>query len=73
MELRTNEVAAISGAHVRKLDDYHALEKEHAGLVLLDEAEVGLSQILDGQRVPTDSLLQALADKSLPIAVIPRI
>lgn len=30
----------------RKLDYYHTLEEEHAGLVLLDEAGTGLRQLL---------------------------
>lgn len=73
MGLRINGVVPISGAHVRKLDYYHALEKEHADLVLLNAAEVGLRQVLAGQRVSNDSLLLALADKSSPFTVIPRI
>jgi hypothetical protein len=47
----------------RKLDDYHALEDEHAGLVLLGEAETGLQQILAGQKVSPDELLSALSEQ----------
>jgi hypothetical protein len=46
----------------RKLDYYHALEEEHAGLVLLDEAETGLRQLFAGQRVTSNELTQALSD-----------
>ena len=52
---------AIVDAH--KLDYYHALEEEHASLVLLDEAETGLRQLLAGQRVSTDDLMLALSDR----------
>jgi hypothetical protein len=47
----------------RKLDYYHALEEEHANLVLLDEAETGLRELLAGKRVSTDELMSALADQ----------
>jgi hypothetical protein len=47
----------------RKLDYYHALEQEHAGLVLLDEAETGLRQLLVGQRVTSNELARALSDQ----------
>lgn len=60
--LTKNGASFVALVDARKLDYYHALEEEHAGLVLLDEAEVGLRQVLAGQRVSTDTLLQALAD-----------
>lgn len=60
--LTKNGASFVALVDARKLDYYHALEEEHAGLVLLDEAEVGLSQFLAGQRVSADTLLQALAD-----------
>jgi len=47
----------------KKLDYYHALEEEHAGLVLLAETEIGLRQISAGQRVSAADLAQALADR----------
>ena len=47
----------------RKLDYYHALEEEHAGLVLLDEVETGLRQLLAGQRVTSNELTRALSDQ----------
>jgi PHD/YefM family antitoxin component YafN of YafNO toxin-antitoxin module len=52
---------AIVDAH--KLDYYHALEEEHASLVLLDEAETGLRQLLAGQLVSADDLMLALSDR----------
>lgn len=60
--LTKNGVSFVALVDARKLDYYHALEEEHAGLVLLDEAEVGLRQVLEGRRVSADTLLQALAD-----------
>lgn len=60
--LTKNGASFVALVDARKLDYYHALEEEHAGLVLLDEAEVGLRQVLAGQRVSTDALMQALAD-----------
>lgn len=60
--LTKNGASFVALVDARKLDYYHALEEEHAGLVLLDEAEVGLRQVLAGQRVSADTLLQALAD-----------
>ncbi|MFA7243340.1 MAG: hypothetical protein WC091_24800 [Sulfuricellaceae bacterium] len=47
----------------RKLDYYHALEEEHAGLVLLEEAETGLRQLLAGQRVANRELMLSLSDQ----------
>lgn len=60
--LTKNGVSFVAIVDARKLDYYHALEEEHAGLVLLDEAEVGLRQIIAGQRVFVDALSQALAE-----------
>jgi len=39
------------------------LEEEHAGLVLLEEAETGLRQLLVEQRVTYQELTQALSDQ----------
>jgi prevent-host-death family protein len=60
--LTKNGTSFVAIVDARKLDYYHALEEEHAGLVLLNEAEVGLRQVVAGQRVSADDLLQALAD-----------
>jgi PHD/YefM family antitoxin component YafN of YafNO toxin-antitoxin module len=61
--LTKNGSSFVAIVDARKLDYYHALEDEHAGLVLLGEAETGLRQILAGQQVSTDELLSALSDQ----------
>ncbi len=61
--LTKNGSSFVAIIDARKLDYYHILEDEHAGLVLLDEAETGLRQILAGQRVSPDELLSALSDQ----------
>lgn len=60
--LTKNGSSFVAIVDARKLDYYHALEEEHAGLVLLDEAETGLRQILAGQRVSAQDLMSALAE-----------
>jgi prevent-host-death family protein len=60
--LTKNGSSYVALVDARKLDYYHALEAEHAALVLLDEAETGLRQALAGQRVAASDLLRALAD-----------
>jgi hypothetical protein len=44
----------------RRLDYYHALEAEHASLVLADDAVTGLRQALAGQYLSDEELDQAL-------------
>jgi prevent-host-death family protein len=61
--LTKNGSSFVAIVDARKLDYYHALEEEHANLILLDEAEIGLRQILAGQRVSADELSMALADQ----------
>lgn len=61
--LTKNGSSFVAIVDARKLDYYHALEEEHASLVLLDEAETGLRELLDGKRVSTDELMSALADQ----------
>lgn len=61
--LTKNGASYVAIIDAKKLDYYHALEDEHAGLVLLDEAETGLRQILAGRRVSPAELMQALADR----------
>jgi hypothetical protein len=46
----------------KKLDYYHALEREHAGLVLLTEAETALGQVVAGKRLSSAELDLLLAD-----------
>lgn len=58
--LTKNGTSFVALVDARKLDYYHALEVEHANLVLLDEAEGGLRELLDGQVVGTDDLMRAL-------------
>ena len=60
--LTKNGTSYVAIIDAKKLDYYHALEEEHAGLVLLDEAETGLRQVLAGKRVPAEDLTQALTD-----------
>ena len=59
--LTKNGVAYVAIVDARKLDYYHALEAEHANLILLSEAEAGLREVLAGQRVSHADLLNALA------------
>lgn len=61
--LTKNGSSFVAIVDARKLDYYHALEEEHAGLVLLDEAETGLRQLLAGQRISNDDLMLALSDQ----------
>lgn len=61
--LTKNGTSFVAIVDARKLDYYHTLEAEHAGLVLLDEAETGLRQLLAGQRVTSHELTQALLDQ----------
>lgn len=61
--LTKNGSSFVAIVDARKLDYYHALEEEHASLVLLGEAETGLRQWMAGQRVSAKKLLSALADQ----------
>lgn len=61
--LTKNGVSYVAIIDARKLDYYHALETEHANLVLLSEAETELKQILAGQRVTSAGLDALLADE----------
>ena len=45
-----------------KSSTYHALELEHAGLVLLTEAETALGQVIAGKRMSPAELDKLLAD-----------
>ncbi|BDT68510.1 hypothetical protein os1_26930 [Comamonadaceae bacterium OS-1] len=60
--LTKNGASYVALIDARKLDYYHALELEHANLALLTEVEVGLQQILAGQRLPAAALDALLAD-----------
>lgn len=61
--LTKNGTSYVAIIDAKKLDYYHALEEEHASLVLVDEAETGLRQVLAGQRVSPEDLMQALSDR----------
>lgn len=59
--LTKNGAAYVAIVDAKKLDYYHALEEEHACLVLLNEAETGLREVLTGERVSSNDLLKALS------------
>jgi antitoxin (DNA-binding transcriptional repressor) of toxin-antitoxin stability system len=46
--LTKNGAAYVALVDARKLDYYHALEAEHGRLVMLDDAEKGLTDALTG-------------------------
>jgi hypothetical protein len=58
--LTKNGTSFVALVDAKKLDYYRALEVEHANLVLLDEAETGLREVLDGLLVGADDLMRAL-------------
>ena len=58
--LTKNGASYVALVDARRLDYYHALEAEHANLVLADDAIAGLRQALAGQFVSDDELDQAL-------------
>lgn len=59
--LTKNGAAYVALVDARKLDYYHRLEEEHANLVLILEAEVGLREVLAGRRVSGTDLNKALS------------
>ena len=59
--LTKNGASYVALIDARRLDYYHALEAEHANLVLAEDAVTGLKQALSGQFVPDDELTEALA------------
>jgi hypothetical protein len=60
--LTKNGSCYVALVDARKLDYYHALEREHAGLVLLTEAEVALGQVIAGNRMSPAELDKLLAE-----------
>jgi prevent-host-death family protein len=60
--LTKNGAAYVALVDAKKLDYYHALEEEHARLVLLTEADIGLRELQAGKRVSSADLATALAD-----------
>ena len=60
--LTKNGSSYVALVDAKKLDYYHALEQEHASLILLTEAEIALGQVIAGQRVSSAELDKLLAD-----------
>lgn len=58
--LTKNGASYVALIDARRLDYYHALEAEHASLVLAEDAITGLQQALAGQFVSDDELDAAL-------------
>ena len=58
--LTKNGASYVALVDARRLDYYHALEAEHANLVLAEDAVTGLQQALSGQFVSDDELDEAL-------------
>ena len=64
--LTKNGASYVALVDARRLDYYHALEAEHASLVLADDAINGLRQALAGRFVPDDELNDALGVQPSP-------
>jgi len=58
--LTKNGASYVALVDARRLDYYHALEAEHANLVLAEDAITGLQQALAGQFVSEEELDKAL-------------
>ena len=63
--LTKNGASYVALIDARKLDHYHALEEEFAGLVMLEAAERGLRDGLAGKVGTTEDLKRMLAPVSL--------
>lgn len=59
--LTKNGASYVALVDARKLDYYHALEAEHAGLVLVQGALEGLEDLAAGRILGEEELDQALA------------
>ena len=57
--LTKNGASYVALIDARRLDYYHALEAEHANLVIAEDAVTGLKQALSGQLVSDDQLDEA--------------
>ena len=64
--LTKNGASYVALIDARRLDYYHALESEHASLVLTQDAIAGLRQALAGQFVTDEELDQALGVSTAP-------
>jgi hypothetical protein len=60
--LTKNGSSYVALVDAKKLDYYHALEREHASLMLLSEAETALAQVIAGKRLSSAKLDKLLAD-----------
>ena len=60
--LTKNGSSYVALVDAKKLDYYHALELEHAGLILLTEAEIALGQLIAGKRMYSAELHKLLED-----------
>ena len=60
--LTKNGSSYVALVDAKKLDYYHALELEHAGLILLTEAEIALGQLIAGKRMYSSELHKLLED-----------
>jgi len=58
--LTKNGASYVALVDARRLDYYHALEAEHANLLLAEDAVAGLRQALAGQFVADEALDEAL-------------
>ena len=64
--LTKNGASYVALIDARRLDYYHALEQEHASLVLAEDAVTGLRQALAGHFATDDELNQALGAPPAP-------
>lgn len=64
--LTKNGASYVALVDARKLDYYHALEAEHAGLVLVQAALEGLDDLAAGRVLDDAELEQALSPAARP-------
>ncbi|MFS2052060.1 type II toxin-antitoxin system Phd/YefM family antitoxin [Variovorax sp. Varisp41] len=64
--LTRNGVRYVALVDARRLDYYHALQAEHANLVLAEDAIAGLREALTGSFVPDEELEEALGVRPAP-------
>lgn len=60
--LTKNGSSYVALVDAKKLDDDHALELEHAGLILLTAAQAARGQVIAGKRMSSAELDKLLAD-----------
>ena len=58
--LTKNGASYVALVDARRLDYYHALEAEHANLVLAEDAITGLKEALSGQFISDQEIDEAL-------------